>query len=72
MADNEGAGDLDAWLVGAMPKIYGLAWALTGNRHAAEDLSQKALATVVRKWSSVRRADNQNGPVLARRTSPCG
>lgn len=65
MSKNEGAGDLDAWLEGAMPKIYGLAYALTGERHAAEDLSQEALATVVGKWHAVSRA--QNPTAYARR-----
>jgi len=58
MNNNEGSGDLDAWLDGAMPRIYGLAYALTGDRHAAEDLSQEALATVVSKWRTVSRAQN--------------
>lgn len=58
MTKNEGAPDLDAWLDGAMPRIYGLAYALTGDRHAAEDLSQEALATVVSKWRTVSRAQN--------------
>lgn len=58
MTKNEGALDLDAWLDGAMPRIYGLAYALTGDRHAAEDLSQEALATVVSKWRTVSRAQN--------------
>lgn len=58
MESNEGAGDLEAWLDAAMPRIYGLAYALTGNQHAAEDLSQEALATVVRKWRTVQRAES--------------
>ena len=58
MKNNEGAGDLEAWLDAAMPRIYGLAYALTGNQHAAEDLSQEALATVVRKWRTVQRAES--------------
>ncbi|CAN7330610.1 RNA polymerase sigma factor [Knoellia sp. LjRoot47] len=57
MSDTQG-GDLDAWLDAAMPKIYGLAYALTGERTAAEDLSQEALATVVRKWGRVSQAQS--------------
>ncbi|GGB82644.1 hypothetical protein N798_09720 [Knoellia flava TL1] len=57
MSDTQG-GDLDAWLDAAMPKIYGLAYALTGERTAAEDLSQEALATVVRKWGRVAQAQS--------------
>jgi len=58
MARNETAADLEAWLEAAMPRIHGLAWALTGDAHAAEDLSQEALATVVRTWGSVSAADH--------------
>ena len=58
MTTDEGAADLDAWLDGAMPRIYGLAYALTGDSHAAQDLSQEALATVVSKWRTVSRAQN--------------
>lgn len=65
MTRNEGAADLEAWLDGALPKIYGLSYALTRDRHAAEDLSQEALARVVDKWRTISRA--QNPTAYARR-----
>ncbi|KGN37404.1 SigE family RNA polymerase sigma factor [Knoellia subterranea] len=55
---NTAGADLDGWLDAAMPRIYGLAYALAQDRHQAEDLSQEALATVVSKWRTVSRADN--------------
>jgi RNA polymerase sigma-70 factor (sigma-E family) len=35
-----------------------LAYVLTGDHHAAEDLLQDALVVVARRWDRVRRADN--------------
>lgn len=48
--------DVDQWLEGAIPRLFGLAYALTGDKFAAEDLTQEALATVVRKWRRVSAA----------------
>lgn len=41
-----------------MPRLVGLAYAMTGSKADAEDLVQDTLATVVTKWSRVSEAEN--------------
>ena len=50
--------EVEAYITGAMPRLVGLAHAMTGNRADAEDLVQDTLATVVTKWSRVSDATN--------------
>lgn len=50
--------DVEAYVVRAMPRLVGLAHALTGSRPDAEDLVQETLATVVAKWARVSAAGN--------------
>ncbi|CAN5794007.1 SigE family RNA polymerase sigma factor [soil metagenome] len=50
--------EVDAYVTAAMPRLVGLAHAMTGNRTDAEDLVQDTLATVVVKWSRVSHATN--------------
>ncbi|MDQ3384011.1 MAG: SigE family RNA polymerase sigma factor [Actinomycetota bacterium] len=50
--------EVDAYVTAAMPRLVGLAHAMTGNRADAEDLVQDTLATVVVKWSRVSHATN--------------
>lgn len=58
MTDTQGspAPSVEQWLEGAIPRLFGLAYALTGDKFSAEDLTQEALATVVRKWRRVSAA----------------
>lgn len=51
-------GEVEAYVEGAMPRLVGLAYAMTGVREDAEDLVQDTLATVVTKWSRVSGAEN--------------
>lgn len=41
-----------------MPRLVGLAYAMTGSKPDAEDLVQDTLATVITKWSRVSGAEN--------------
>lgn len=50
--------EAEAYVEGAMPRLVGLAHAMTGTRADAEDLVQDTLATIITKWSRVREADN--------------
>jgi RNA polymerase sigma-70 factor (sigma-E family) len=50
--------EVEAYVTAAMPRLVGLAHAMTGNRADAEDLVQDTLATVVTKWSRVSDATN--------------
>lgn len=45
--------EVEAYVAAAMPRLVGLAHAMTGNRADAEDLVQDTLATVVTKWARV-------------------
>ena len=38
----------------ASPRLLSVAWLLTGQQHAAEDLAQEALARTYARWSTVR------------------
>lgn len=51
-------GEIEAYVEGAMPRLVGLAYAMTGSKADAEDLVQDTLATVVTKWSRVSEAEN--------------
>jgi len=44
-------------------RLARLAFVLTGQREAAEDLTQEALLTVVRKWNTVARVENRSADV---------
>jgi len=50
--------EVEAYVEGAMPRLVGLAYAMTGAREDAEDLVQDTLATVVTKWSRISGAEN--------------
>jgi RNA polymerase sigma-70 factor (sigma-E family) len=47
----------DAFVVSVWPRLYRTAFALTGNRHDADDLLQAAFARTYRSWHRVRDAD---------------
>lgn len=51
-------GEIEAYVEGAMPRLVGLAYAMTGTKADAEDLVQDTLATVITKWSRVSGAEN--------------
>ncbi len=51
-------GEIEAYVEGAMPRLVGLAYAMTGSKADAEDLVQDTLATVITKWSRVSAAEN--------------
>ncbi|MCK0110755.1 SigE family RNA polymerase sigma factor [Ornithinimicrobium sp. F0845] len=51
-------GEVEAYVVGAMPRLVGLAYAMTGAREDAEDLVQDTLAIVVTKWARISGAEN--------------
>lgn len=50
--------EAEAYVASAMPRLVGLAYAMTGNKHDAEDLVQDTLALVITKWSKVSEAEN--------------
>lgn len=50
--------EVEAYVEAAMPRLVGLAFAMTGNKADAEDLVQDTLATVITKWSRVSQAEN--------------
>lgn len=49
---------VDDFVAGAWPRLYRTAYLLTGDAHDAEDVTQTALAVVVERWSTIRRADD--------------
>ena len=59
-------GEIEAYVEAAMPRLVGLAYAMTGSRADAEDLVQDTLATVITKWSRVSQA--QHVDAYVRRT----
>lgn len=50
--------EVEAYVEAAMPRLVGLAFAMTGNKADAEDLVQDTLATVITKWARVSQAEN--------------
>ena len=50
--------EAEAYVEAAMPRLAGLAYAMTGNKADAEDLVQDTLALVITKWSRVSEAEN--------------
>lgn len=50
--------EAEAYVEQAMPRLVGLAYAMTGQKADAEDLVQDTLALVITKWSRVREAEN--------------
>ncbi|WP_151525494.1 SigE family RNA polymerase sigma factor [Serinicoccus kebangsaanensis] len=50
--------EAEAYVEQAMPRLVGLAFAMTGNKADAEDLVQDTLALVITKWSRVREAEH--------------
>ena len=50
--------EFDAFVLGAWPRLFRTAYALTGNRHDAEDILQNAFAKAYANWRKVRRADS--------------
>ena len=51
--------DLEAWVTGALPRLLGLAHAMTGSRAEAEDLVQDTLARLIDGgWARARAADH--------------
>ena len=51
-------GEIESYVEAAMPRLVGLAYAMTGSKADAEDLVQDTLATVITKWSRVSQAEN--------------
>jgi len=58
LARSEERAEVEAYVEAAMPRLVGLAHAMTGNRTDAEDLVQDTLATVVTRWARVSQATN--------------
>ncbi|UYM06777.1 SigE family RNA polymerase sigma factor [Solicola gregarius] len=50
--------EFDAFVLGAWPRLFRTAYALSGNRHDAEDMLQNAFARAYANWRRVRRADS--------------
>ncbi|MGD8150458.1 SigE family RNA polymerase sigma factor [Ornithinimicrobium sp. Y1694] len=50
--------EAEAYVEAAMPRLVGLAYAMTGRKADAEDLVQDTLAIVITKWSRFSEADN--------------
>ena len=65
-----GGADVDAFVAGSWPRLYRTAYLMTGNAQDAEDAVQSALATVVERWSTIRRTDDPG--VYARRVLATG
>lgn len=58
--------EAEAYVEAVMPRLVGLAFAMTGDKHDAEDLVQDTLAVVITKWS--RFSEAQNIDAYVRRT----
>lgn len=50
--------EFDAFVLGAWPRLFRTAYALTGNRADAEDMLQNAFAKAYSNWRRVRRAES--------------
>lgn len=50
--------EAEAYVEAAMPRLAGLAYAMTGHQADAEDLVQDTLAIVLTKWARVSEAEN--------------
>ncbi|MGO0575459.1 SigE family RNA polymerase sigma factor [Ornithinimicrobium panacihumi] len=50
--------EAEAYVAAAMPRLVGLAYAMTGQKADAEDLVQDTLALVLTKWARVSEAEN--------------
>lgn len=50
--------EAEVYVTAAMPRLVGLAYAMTGQKADAEDLVQDTLARVITKWSRVSEAEN--------------
>jgi RNA polymerase sigma-70 factor (sigma-E family) len=57
--------DFTAYLGARQPRLLGIAYLLTGNRHEAEDLLQTSLAKLYLSWDTIR--DRGNVDAYARR-----
>lgn len=58
VSQEEDESEFDALYRRISPRIMGQAYAITGNRAAAEDLVQEAFGRAWLRWSRVRRLDN--------------
>ena len=65
MADRAGSRDQEfaAYMQARQPSLLRTAYLLTGDRHAAEDLVQTALAKLYLAWDKVQRQDSLDGYV---------
>lgn len=50
--------EFDSFVLGAWGRLFRTAYALTGNRHDAEDMLQSAFAKAYTNWRRIRRADS--------------
>lgn len=50
--------EFDAFVLGAWPRLFRTAYALTGNKPDAEDMLQNAFAKAYANWRKVSRADS--------------
>lgn len=57
MTDADDVEEFTAFVAGAGGRLLRLAYLLTGDRYAAEDVLQGALERTYRRWSRLRRAD---------------
>lgn len=55
--------EAEAYVEAALPRLTGLALAMTGNKADAEDLVQDTLARLLTRWSLVSDADNMDAYV---------
>jgi DNA-directed RNA polymerase specialized sigma24 family protein len=55
--------DFRSFVAARSPSVLWFAYLLTGDRHAAEDIVQTALAKTAAGWSRVRRKENPEGYV---------
>ncbi|MBY8874361.1 SigE family RNA polymerase sigma factor [Micromonospora sp. PLK6-60] len=55
--DEDERARLAEFVTGRTPALMQVAYLLTGDRHAAEDLLQSALARTIPKWRTLRHAD---------------
>lgn len=55
---SERRAEAEAYVEAAMPRLVGLAYALTGHKADAEDLVQDTLAIVLTKWARVSEAEH--------------
>ncbi|MEV0154336.1 sigma factor [Micromonospora sp. NPDC050686] len=70
--DEDERARLAEFVTGRTPALMQVAYLLTGDRHAAEDLLQSALAKTIPRWRTLRHADPEGYLRTPRRRATAG